>query len=183
MPWLASLRAVRLLSAFAPQCLYLGIAAFEREQGQVEVGFASHDGTYSIDFAVEIIGGPNGRQGSRNGSGSDSGSGSGTPRPVTPQPFAVEDDRAQIIVDNLISRIREYRERHFYKFVGAGVSKRAVLLSPQLPSRLWAELDIVPMVFERGLESRSISSLPFTVGEEADSMARKSLMFVPFKRF
>ncbi|KAJ9643061.1 hypothetical protein H2199_004583 [Coniosporium tulheliwenetii] len=159
------------------QCLYLGIAVFEREQGQVDVGFASHDGTYSIDFAVETIGGPNGRQGSRNGSGSESGSGNGTPRPVTPLPFAADDDRAQIIVENLISKIREYQEQHFYKFVGAGVSKKAVLLSPQLPSRLWAELDIVPMVFGRGLESRSINSLPFTVDEEADSMARKCLMF------
>jgi len=53
-------------------------------------------------------------------------------------------------------------------------------MSPQLPARLWWELDIVPLVFDKPLEDplaqASRNEIMF-VDEEADSMARKCLMF------
>jgi glycosyltransferase involved in cell wall biosynthesis len=53
-------------------------------------------------------------------------------------------------------------------------------MSPQLPARLWWELDIVPLVFDKPLEDPLAQvgrhGIMF-VDEEADSMARKCLMF------
>lgn len=74
-----------------------------------------------------------------------------------------------------MAKVREYQEQHLYKFAGAGVSKAVEDLSPNLAPRLWKELDIVPMVFERGLETNICEEVR-TADEEADSMARKCLM-------
>ena len=50
-------------------------------------------------------------------------------------------------------------------------------LSPELPSRLWYELDVVPMVFENGDEYREFAQSDLRVDEQADSMARKCIMY------
>lgn len=76
-----------------------------------------------------------------------------------------------------MQNIRRYEKQHLYKFVGTGINKHLVELSPQLPARLWADLDIVSLVFEMGLEYRGTVPNILTVDEEADSMARKCLMF------
>jgi alpha,alpha-trehalose phosphorylase (configuration-retaining) len=134
----------------AIKTLYLGLAATEDEHGQVEIGFASHDGTYSIDFSVQVI-----RQ--------DDGCSS-------------QKDRPSLLADHFISSILEYQQTHFYKFAGAGITEQLVNMSPELPSRLWSELDIVPMVFGHGLEILGDPPGTRTIDENADSMARKCLM-------
>ena len=48
-------------------------------------------------------------------------------------------------------------------------------LSPVLPSRIWAELDIVPMVFRVGM-TFAPDRYDQRVDEQADSMARKCIM-------
>ncbi|KAF2004518.1 glycosyltransferase family 4 protein [Amniculicola lignicola CBS 123094] len=133
--------------AFALQSLYLGIAVTEDADGRLAVGIASHDGTYSVDFAVHSV-----------------------------EP---KEDRSTTLADFLINRISRYRNEHHYRFVGAGVTEKVVKISPNLPSRLWLELDIIPLIFE------DISELPYRqddvpatalVDEIADSAARKCLM-------
>ncbi|KAF2084662.1 glycosyltransferase family 4 protein [Saccharata proteae CBS 121410] len=150
------------------QTFYLGLAGKQDENGQVELGLASHDGTYSLDFAVHVISGHEAKE-------SDPGKGpSGEP---TPQPLMSTGKTANFIADHFISRVREYEKEHLYKFVGAGISKELFEMSPKLPSRLWWELDIVPMVFEHGLEDSGYESSAPSIDEEADAMARKCLMF------
>lgn len=77
-----------------------------------------------------------------------------------------------------MKQIKTYQEEHFYKFLGLGMTKMVAIMSPLLPAKLWAELDVVPMIFELGLEKPlGTQSARFTVDEEADSMARKCLMY------
>lgn len=80
----------------------------------------------------------------------------------------------------MIEKIREYQQEHLYKFLGAGLTKKTIEMSPYLPARLWWELDIVPFVFETGFEmpygSKQKHHSTVLVDEEADSMARKCLM-------
>ena len=64
------------------------------------------------------------------------------------------------------------------KFLGVGISETLFNeISPQLPSRLWAELDVVPMVFRMGLSYPNEKQEEQRVDEQADSMARKCLMY------
>lgn len=102
---------------------------------------------------------------------------------VTPSgartPISAE-ERPGIIINYCIEKIHNYQTEHLYKFIGAGVNRDIVRMSPALPSRLWAELDIVPMVFQRGLEPalpQRVRHGGLTVDEEADSMARKCLLY------
>jgi alpha,alpha-trehalose phosphorylase (configuration-retaining) len=161
--------------------LYLGIAVVDGGNGTLDVGLASHDGTYSIDFAVHTIGGnPTGEESGavtpRGGIRSGTQTPSGMKTPLAPE------ERAGALANYFVEKIRAYQKEHMYKFVSCGINKKVVQLSPQLPSRLWAELDIVPMVFEQGLELPfpigEQKAMELTVDEEADSMARKSLMWV-----
>jgi alpha,alpha-trehalose phosphorylase (configuration-retaining) len=130
--------------------LYLGLAATENEHGQVEIGFASNDGTYGVDFAVQVI-------------EQDDG-------------CSAQKDRPSLLADHFISSILEYQQTHFYKFAGAGITEQLRNMSPELPSRLWSELDIVPMVFGHGLKILGNPPGTRTIDEDADSMARKCLM-------
>jgi len=163
--------------------LFLGISVQEGLAGTLDVGFASHDGTYSIDFAVEVLGGKS-ESPSTSGRDTPSGLRPGTPTPqgiMTPSGLRTplpQEYRPTVIADFFLQKIREYQEEHFYKFVGVGITKTAARMSPQLAARLWWDLDIVPMVFEMGLEyPNGGAPIKMTVDEEADSMARKCLMF------
>lgn len=149
-----------MIGADTTQILFLGIAVSEPDHGQVDIGFASHDGTYCIDFAVHTISLP-----------PLADDGSHVSSEGHPQ---ASSEAADPIADFVLGTIDEYRKEHFYKFAGAGISTTAHALSPLLASRLWAELDIVPMVLEHGPESLRAGQ-PLTVDEEADSMARKCL--------
>ncbi|KAF4303392.1 Glycosyl transferase family 1 [Botryosphaeria dothidea] len=153
--------------------LYLGLAAKQDHQGLIEVGIASHDGTYSIDFAVIVLG-----DSKRDSAVSSGGNTPYASRAQTPALPLSEEDREKVLADFFIQKVLDYQKEHHYKFVGAGITKNLLKMSPQLPSRLWWELDIVPMIFEHGLENPNGDSVDeVTIDEEADSMARKSLMF------
>ncbi|TKA62404.1 hypothetical protein B0A49_11684 [Cryomyces minteri] len=129
--------------------LFLGIAASKSDQGEIEIGLCAHDGTYSIDFAVRVLTAKHSQKGDVDGS----------------------------LADYFVSHIREYQEEHGYKFIGVGITQRIVHLSPTLPARLWADLDIVPLVLHITDEDKQGVRGPLSVDEEADSMARKCLMF------
>jgi len=116
--------------------LWLGLAATKLDDGRVKIGFACHDGTYTMDFAVDVL--------SKYG---NSGS----------------------IGDHLIYRIGTYAERNSYRYLGAAVSEQLLELCPDILSRLWADLDIVPIIVKtEGCRN--------DVDEVADSMARKCVM-------
>jgi len=85
------------------------------------------------------------------------------------------------LADFFITKLKAYQADHHYKYIGAGINERTVHYCPQLPSRLWQELDIVPLVLEDKPRpdafraKRGHSHL--YVDEEADSMARKALLY------
>jgi glycosyltransferase involved in cell wall biosynthesis len=81
-----------------------------------------------------------------------------------------------VLADHFISNILKYQQDHLCKFMGAGITKALVDMSPRLPSRLWYELDIVPMVFKQGLGNLEDPTDKVTIDEEADGMARKCIM-------
>ncbi|KAF2404208.1 putative trehalose synthase (Ccg-9) [Trichodelitschia bisporula] len=126
--------------------LFAGIAAYNRGNGLVDIGFACHDGTYSIDFSVRTV-------------------------------DILMDNPPSELAEWLVTLLREYCTSHYFKFLGIGITAELASLCPELPARLWSVLDLVPMIFSRGLEyPRGRKSHP-TLDEEADSMARKCLMY------
>lgn len=91
----------------------------------------------------------------------------------------IKEDAAKELSNYVIARIREYEREHSYKFLGGGTSIETWEICPYLPTRMWAELDIVTMVFKHEIESHSImNDYQIGVDEEADSMARKCVMWV-----
>ena len=116
--------------------LWLGLAAARLDDGSVKLGFACHDGTYTMDFAVDIL-----------SPGLDSHS----------------------IEDHLIDRIGSYARQNAYRYLGAGIAEQLLEICPYILSRLWAELDIVPIIVKAEGASDDVD-------EVADSMARKCVM-------
>ena len=116
--------------------LWLGIAAAKLDDGTVKIGFACHDGTYTMDFAIDILS---------------------------------NDLDSHSIADHTIDRISSYAKQNAYRYLGAGITEQLLELCPSLLPRLWAELDIVPIIMKA--ESGSDN-----VDEVADSMARKCVM-------
>jgi alpha,alpha-trehalose phosphorylase (configuration-retaining) len=53
--------------------------------------------------------------------------------------------------DFIIERLREYSEEHDERFTGIGMPEDVANRYPQLCSRLWHELDIVPIAFPEGV--------------------------------
>ncbi|KAJ4354003.1 uncharacterized protein N0V89_005735 [Didymosphaeria variabile] len=156
--------------------LYVGIAVQHGATGSLDVGLASHDGTYSIDFQVTTF------KLKTSSPNSDSGiSGTSTPADsaidnLTP---VSKEELPDVLNRFIIDMLRQYEEEHMFKFVGAGINKQTLALSPQLAARLWQDLDIVPLVLPNDpnpeLHSKR-GSHAVTVDEEADSMARKALV-------
>ncbi|KAI1497897.1 family 4 glycosyltransferase [Biscogniauxia marginata] len=88
-------------------------------------------------------------------------------------------DGKDVIANHVIEEIQKYEHQNFAKIVGAGLPAHIEKLSPALCSRLWLEIDIVPIVIpvDRSEESFWDSK---QVDEQADSMARKCVpMFGP----
>ena len=116
--------------------LWLGLAVAKLDDGRIKLGFACHDGTYTMDFAVDVL-----------SKATDS--------------YSIE--------YHLIDRISSYTKQNSYRFVGAGVAEQLIELCPYLLSRLWAELDIVPIIVKSEGGSKDVDEI-------ADSMARKCVM-------
>ncbi|KAM3087074.1 hypothetical protein ACMFMF_001005 [Clarireedia jacksonii] len=152
--------------------MFLGIAAFVRGDGSVDAGLVSHDGTYSIDFAVEKLRNQHPNTSPTRNSGFEAGI--DTESPAGHINTEVLSSR---LADYFLSKVRDYEQEYYYKFVGVGMTRRVATLSPELPSRLWAELDIVPLIFEQSLDCENLRGGRLMVDEEADSMARKCLSY------
>lgn len=147
--------------------VFLGIAIERRGDQEVDIGLACSDGTYNIDFAVHTLG-ANGQKAS-----DDSSRATALPKG--------KDEQADVIAEYLICSIRDYEGKNYYKFVGAGLSNEILDISPKLPSRLWLELDIVPILV-KDAEGGSMDAAKRTdhvtgVDELADSLTRKCIGF------
>jgi len=128
--------------------LYLGVSAVFADDHTAVVALAIHDTVYLVDFSVKHI---------------------------------VLDDAmkmgADLIADYVISEVEKYEHENFSKFIGAGLPTTLKYMSPSLCSRLWLELDIVPVVMRPDDEHKEKSFWDVKrVDEQADSMARKCIM-------
>lgn len=135
--------------------LFAGLAIFKKSDTEAQIGIAIHDGTYSVDFAVHQICLQEGSQ---------------------------IDEHSGTIEDHVLESLAKYRREHVCKLLGAGVTAELDSVAPKLCSRLWAELDIVPIVF-KGTSILGEDTPIENVDELADSAARKCLStFGPTKQ-
>lgn len=139
------------------QVLYAGLAIKQESEKKLAVGIAIHDGTYSIDFCVHF---------------------------VRVHHSSSEEDKAATVEDFIVSRLETFRHEHLCKILGAGLSVDLHRHSPRLASRLWQDLDIVPMVFRVGMDlnpetAKSVQNgHEWSIDEQADSVAKKCIMYV-----
>lgn len=86
------------------------------------------------------------------------------------------------ISDFVISELRAYGGRHIEKFIGVAMPMELSERCPALCSRLWRELDIIPVVLQEPEKpSEDSNGTPWkakSVDELAESMARKCVRHV-----
>ncbi|CAG8386994.1 unnamed protein product [Penicillium salamii] len=84
--------------------------------------------------------------------------------------------------DFVISQLDRYGEKHLEKIIGAAMPNHVAEFCPRLCSRLWGELDIIPLVLpdstlvDRYTTRASIESSAWdakTIDEQAEAMSRK----------
>jgi glycosyltransferase involved in cell wall biosynthesis len=138
--------------AFAPALttLYVGISAVFSDLHTAIVAIAIHDITYLLDFSVHNI--------ELNGS---------------------LNTEADPIADHIIKQLENYERETASKFIGAGLPYELLKRSPKLCSRLWLDLDVVPITIKP--EDNDYDGVKDfwahkRVDEQADSMARKCIM-------
>lgn len=147
--------------------LFLGLAIKRTSASEVEIGLACHDGTYNVDFAVHTL----------NEAGHVARDGLSCPvrLPSGTGPQAVT------IAEYIIGTMRDYAVQHSCKFLGAGLTSDVLEVCPDVLSRLWLELDIVPILVTLGEGDGGVTGgqsnrmMGAGVDELADSMARKCL--------
>ncbi|KAI5124495.1 hypothetical protein M0805_003022 [Coniferiporia weirii] len=84
-----------------------------------EVSISIHDSVYNTDFASTIV----------------------------PFPTGKKSIDAEQIEEHVINALRKFSTEHLCKFLGAGVTLSLLKEAPNLCTRLWLEMDIVPVVF------------------------------------
>ncbi|PYI11069.1 hypothetical protein BO78DRAFT_304691 [Aspergillus sclerotiicarbonarius CBS 121057] len=94
-------------------------------------------------------------------------------------------DESDYATGEIISELKKYKERHGEKIVSAALHESLVDKCPSLCSRLWAELDIVPLVLDHKDRERQHDDqgelATFSgwhkkeLDERADSMVRKCI--------
>ncbi|OOQ87887.1 Trehalose phosphorylase [Penicillium brasilianum] len=132
--------------------IYAGITTSFSEQHGSRIAIAIRDATYLLDFIEKKY------------------------QPNEHQPCANE------AVEFIISQLKAYGEKHLEKTVGAAMHRHVAATCPNLCTRLWAELDIIPLVlpglsllgrFASRAQVQPQSWESKTIDEQAESMARK----------
>jgi hypothetical protein len=86
------------------------------------------------------------------------------------------------MTEYIITRLRAYGEKHLEKVIGAAMGEQVAHRCSILCSRLWAELDIIPLVLPQSTSlDRYTSRVPRqsfawdtrTIDEQAEAMSRK----------
>ncbi|RSL38986.1 hypothetical protein CEP53_014410 [Fusarium sp. AF-6] len=130
------------------QTFYLGISAVFADDHTAVIALAIHDTVYLNDFSIKHI--------------------------------SLDEDMREgqdLIADHIISEVETYEHENFVKFIGAGLPVTLKYMSPSLCSRLWLELDVVPVVLRPDHEAKEKNFWDVKrVDEQADSMARKCIL-------
>ncbi|KAJ5283288.1 hypothetical protein N7505_001268 [Penicillium chrysogenum] len=84
--------------------------------------------------------------------------------------------------DFFVTQLRAYGERHLEKIIGAAMPKHVADCCPRLCSRLWGELDIIPLIlpdsslvdmYATRAEVKSLAWDVKSIDEQAEAMSRK----------
>ncbi|KAF0645386.1 hypothetical protein FPSE5266_09908 [Fusarium pseudograminearum] len=130
------------------QTLYLGISAVFADDHTAVIALAIHDTVYLNDFSIKHV--------------------------------SLDEEMRQgqdLIADHIINEVETYEHVNFVKFIGAGLPVTLKYMSPSLCSRLWLDLDIVPVVLRPDHEAKEKNFWDVKrVDEQADSMARKCIL-------
>ncbi|KZT44118.1 trehalose phosphorylase [Sistotremastrum suecicum HHB10207 ss-3] len=97
--------------------MWAGIASAVVPNG-IDVGISISDATYSVDYASHVV-----------------------PKGANPQATAKN------LEDHILGVLRTFSHEHVCKFLGVGVTVLLLKEVPNLCTRLWLDLDIVPIVF------------------------------------
>jgi hypothetical protein len=95
-------------------------------------------------------------------------------------------EEQEVLSDYIMSELQAYEKKNFCKFIGAGLPHELLKKAPSLCPRLWAELDTVPIAMHPDKEGHSVHVKNHEfwdhkcVDEQADSMARKCIMYVSY---
>jgi hypothetical protein len=86
-----------------------------------------------------------------------------------------------VVAEHVIHEMERYAHENLSKFVGIGVPSMLTGKSPKLCSRLWLDLDVVPISITTEQEVNGVINDTRhwdkkCVDEQADSMARKCMM-------
>ncbi|KAM0393462.1 hypothetical protein ACHAPZ_010418 [Fusarium culmorum] len=138
--------------------LYLGIAAAFSNDRTALIALAINDGMYLTDFSVKHLNLSDGEATGRD-----------------------------VIADYVLKEVQDYEQKNLAKFIGAGLSTTLRRVSKTLCSRLWLDLDIVPITVVNESEDededeenrkgeKNIWNVK-RVDEQADSMVRKCVMY------
>ncbi|RPB28633.1 UDP-Glycosyltransferase/glycogen phosphorylase [Terfezia boudieri ATCC MYA-4762] len=138
--------------------MFCGLAVIEKHPCLLEIGICTHDGTYSTDYCMHHLHIPENTS---------------------------HTDRANMCIKHIIEQLKFFSTEHTLKFVGAGITEKSLEITPTLPSVLWKDMDIVPMVYKvayiappslangvMGGEYEGEMAI-IDVDEQADSAARK----------
>ena len=126
---------------------------YAEDESEAAIALAIRDATYFLDFSEHHF------------------------------PISEEEPTDRVITDFVIAELRNYEAEHLEKFIGIAIPNELSAKCPNLCSRAWAELDIVPLVLHgKGVHSvgwinRELWSSK-TVDEQAESIARKCITFV-----
>lgn len=153
-----------------PGSVYGGIAVVRGDAGNLAITLAIRDSTYFLDFEkVEVHGFavPEHADQTTTPSATTNGD-SASQNP--PHPLSA------VTTDFILTQLTAYAHKHNQKFLGLALPSALAAHCPTLCSRVWQELDAVPLVFAKGIhDSRTESVKP---DQLADSMARECIMYV-----
>ncbi|KAF8352313.1 trehalose phosphorylase [Amanita rubescens] len=138
--------------------IWAGIAGSPVDNNsKFEIAISINDSVYSTDFSSAVI-------------------------PYSP---GKAEQNGTEIEKHVISALRSFSEEHLCKFLGAGITLSLLKEAPNLCTRLWLELDIVPIVFHiKPFQTDSITRpnikhrISSTTGSYVPSGAETPTMYV-----
>jgi hypothetical protein len=123
--------------------------------GNVDIAFAIHDGIFSLQYF--------------------------SVKSVNLGQHSQDDEIANIVIREL----KSYERCYLAKFIGAGLPQELKERSPSLPSRLWLDLDVVPILITTVTSNHGDGTNATyrswwhkkSVDEQANSMVRKCILY------
>lgn len=135
--------------------IYAGISAYFTNRHISAIAVAFRDTTYLLDFIEHQF-----------------------------RPDQADQPHSEAATSFIVSKLKGYGKKHLEKIVGLAMSQHVAERCPGLCSRLWAELDIIPLVLPESSQldkythprSQTHAWDARTVDEQAESMSRKCVM-------